>query len=61
MTSATESSSKKKEICKIAVLVTLFFLSIAFIVSYVVYDGMLNDRLETVTEVSSYLLQLLHY
>lgn len=57
MSAADESSTKKKNICKIAVLVMLFLMSLAFIISYVLFESTLNENLETATEVGIYLFR----
>lgn len=49
----TTTDDKKKERCKIATLVTLFLMSLAFIISYVIYNNMLDERLVSITQVCS--------
>lgn len=46
-------AEKKMLRCKIAVSAALFLLSLASIISYLLYESMLNEMLETATEVRS--------
>mmetsp|Transcript_15149 Transcript_15149/g.28515 ORF Transcript_15149/g.28515 Transcript_15149/m.28515 type:complete len:855 (+) Transcript_15149:129-2693(+) len=47
----SNQNPKKKENYKVATLVALFLISLAFIISYVVYDDLLDERLQAVTEI----------
>jgi hypothetical protein len=52
------ATAKKREKCKVGSLVALLVIAVAFIVSYVVYDDLLDESLKSATEVCVLVLLL---